>query len=288
MHITLGHDRRLRIAYGAKGDQQLNHHPVLRAWLDAQPPGHLSRGCERHAEMIVISDILHSQDVATGQSTSPEQARALFGNPIEFTPLRVRPGGSRPVIALSCHSCLSVFVHLGLFRPTITDHMDNLDISIMALDRPDFPDALRPLAPPGRLRPEHVSRRTGQVVPDPLWPHVLERPAALQEIARRYSHATQHGSRPGQRHRIDELNIRPSSRAVFPELADEFGRRRSERCYEIGLENGGEGIIVADEHGRVFLLDQAGEWYLGGDIDEALVTLFYGQEQRRIRDDGTW
>jgi hypothetical protein len=46
--------------------------------------------------------------------------------------------------------------------------------------------------------------------------------------------------------------------------------------------------MVGDEHGRVFLLDQAGEWFLGPSLDQALVTLYYGREQPRLLDDRTW
>jgi SUKH-3 immunity protein len=49
-----------------------------------------------------------------------------------------------------------------------------------------------------------------------------------------------------------------------------------------------EALMVGDEHGRVFLLDQAGEWFLGPSLDQALVTLYQGREQPRLRDDRTW
>lgn len=43
-----------------------------------------------------------------------------------------------------------------------------------------------------------------------------------------------------------------------------------------------------DEHGPVFALDQAGEWFLGDTIDAALTTLLLGRAPARVRDDGTW
>jgi hypothetical protein len=287
MHLMLGHDQRLRIAYGAKGDQELNHHPVVREWLDAQPPGHLCRGAERHAEMIAISDVLHAYDVTIGQTTTLEQAQRLFGNPIEFAPMRVRPGQRSQVTALPCYSCAAILVHLDLFRPQILEKMGHRMLVMSALDRPDFPAELRQLDPPPSLHTEHVSAQSGEVVRDPLPQKVEAAPAAVQEIARRYLNAGHEGSCTGQVHRVDSLWIRPSMQS-FQELADEFGRVMSLTATSIGVENGGEGVIVADERGRVFLLDQAGEWFLGDDIDEAMITLFLGREQRRIRDDGTW
>jgi YwqJ-like deaminase/SUKH-3 immunity protein len=288
VHLMLGHDRRLRIAHGAKGDQELNHHPVVRAWLDSIPPGHLCRGAERHAEMIIISDVLHSYDVTTGETTSLEQARRLFRNIIQFERIRVRPWQSPPVTSLSCYSCVEALIHVGLFLPEVLDNRGPRGGGwILALDRPDFPDALRRIEPPPQLYTEYVSRRTGEVVRDDVPPRLVAAPPAVQEIARKYNNGSQYGSRPGEVHRVDDLWIRPSMRPL-QELADEFGRDMSLTAVSIGVENDSDGLVVADERGWVFVVDQAGEWFLGADIDEAMVTLFYGREQRRVRDDRTW
>ena len=47
-------------------------------------------------------------------------------------------------------------------------------------------------------------------------------------------------------------------------------------------------MLAVDEQGRVFALDQAGEWFLGETLDEALVNLTIGGPAARVRDDGTW
>src|SRR4051812_36963282 len=52
-HLTL--DGHLFIARGAKGDQQIDHHPLVAAQLAALPPAETVRGTERHAELIVLS-----------------------------------------------------------------------------------------------------------------------------------------------------------------------------------------------------------------------------------------
>ena len=57
--------------------------------------------------------------------------------------------------------------------------------------------------------------------------------------------------------------------------------------FPIGTENG-DAILAVDERGRVFALDQAGEWFLGADIDAALTSLLPAGPAARIRDDGTW
>jgi hypothetical protein len=44
-----------------------------------------------------------------------------------------------------------------------------------------------------------------------------------------------------------------------------------------------------DSGGRVFGLDQGGEWFLGETLDAALVGLLTGDgPAERVRDDGTW
>ena len=57
--------------------------------------------------------------------------------------------------------------------------------------------------------------------------------------------------------------------------------------FPIGTEND-DAILAVDPGGRVFALDQAGEWFIGPDIDTALTNLLLGRAAPRIRDDGTW
>jgi hypothetical protein len=57
----------------------------------------------------------------------------------------------------------------------------------------------------------------------------------------------------------------------------------------IGVEHFGDTLLAMDERGRVFALDQAGEWFVGETFDEALVGLLTGDgPAARLRDDGTW
>jgi hypothetical protein len=167
------------------------------------------------------------------------------------------------------------------------DHQEFQQAVISGLDRPDFPAELRPLVGPRGLRTALIDRDTGRDFILTMYPNLLTRPPAIQDIAVRYRPSYQKGSRPGQVHRADAFTLWPGL-DVYPELAEDFGRYLGVSAYTIGDESLAESLIVADEHGRVFVLDQAGEWFLGADIDDALVTLFHGREQRRLRDDGTW
>jgi hypothetical protein len=69
-------------------------------------------------------------------------------------------------------------------------------------------------------------------------------------------------------------------------LAD-FARVLGSRLCPVGTE-GGDGILAIDERGRFFALDQAGEWYLGTGMADAVSTLVLGRAARRVRDDGTF
>jgi len=78
-HLTV--DGRVFRARGAKGDQQINHHPLIDGMFRAAAPhGELVRGCERHAELIVLSDALHEAERARSEPLTLETAReALRG-----------------------------------------------------------------------------------------------------------------------------------------------------------------------------------------------------------------
>ncbi|MFD0593560.1 SUKH-3 domain-containing protein [Catellatospora coxensis] len=74
--------------------------------------------------------------------------------------------------------------------------------------------------------------------------------------------------------------------ATADSLAD-FGRVIGARLAPIGAEQAGDAIIAVDENSRVWVLDQAGEWYAGPDLDTAFVVLLQGHPMPRVRDDGT-
>lgn len=83
--------------------------------------------------------------------------------------------------------------------------------------------------------------------------------------------------------------------ALDPELAlhtvsslANLGAALSTRLFPLGVEGEGCGILAVDETGRVFLLDHAGEWFLGGCTAEALVALVTGRLPALLREDGSW
>ncbi|MET8348926.1 SUKH-3 domain-containing protein [Micromonospora sp. NPDC005206] len=86
---------------------------------------------------------------------------------------------------------------------------------------------------------------------------------------------------------ISRFDIRPHTIAHTADTLADFGAVLGVRLFPIGTEQQ-DSILVVDEHGRVFALDQAGEWFLGDTIDAALTTLLLGRAPARVRDDGTW
>ncbi|GIJ24740.1 SUKH-3 domain-containing protein [Micromonospora lutea] len=82
---------------------------------------------------------------------------------------------------------------------------------------------------------------------------------------------------------LDPFLVRHSAETLA-ELAEAIGARLS----PLGEEGDGTGILAIDEHGRVFVLDHTGDWFLGADLDEALTTLVLGRRPARVRADGTW
>jgi hypothetical protein len=92
---------------------------------------------------------------------------------------------------------------------------------------------------------------------------------------------------PGQQVWISRFDVMPHLVAHNADTLADFAAVLGARLFPLGTENQ-ESIIAVDERGRVFALDQAGEWFLGDDIDAALTTLLLGRAPARVRDDGTW
>jgi len=67
-----------------------------------------------------------------------------------------------------------------------------------------------------------------------------------------------------------------------------FARLLHTTLTPVGDEGDGTGVLAIDGDGRVFVLDHAGEWFLGDTIEDALTTLVLGLQPPRVRRDGTW
>ncbi|MFK3980999.1 SUKH-3 domain-containing protein [Micromonospora sp. NPDC050397] len=295
-HLTVQHD--LHIGHAAKGDLRLRHHRLVRDHLDGLPAGHLVRGGDRHAELVVVSDVLHEYDRrrrATGQPPLTQRtARELFDS-ARLEVFRIREPGDPAGGATErpCDSCVRALVHFGL-----------LPWSYLA-----FVEEWRP-SPQPLPDPERFPAEVGYALVDGGWrPGFGDRLLATEAIAKVCAVAgRQHRHRgfeaaertltafpglvcgrrgPGERVWIRRFEINPSGAAHSVESLATFGALVGVRLFPIGTEDG-DSILAVDERGRIFALDEAGEWFLGADIDTALTNLLLGRPPARVRDDGTW
>ncbi|MFR9777393.1 SUKH-3 domain-containing protein [Micromonospora sp. MS34] len=295
-HLTI--DGRVHVAHGAKGEIELRHHPLVRSYLDGLPAGHLVRGGERHAEMIVVSDLLHEQDhLRAGSGLPPltlEEGRALLDRSrIEFFRIREAGDPAAGSADLPCDSCINFLVHFnalpwsdlayteewlseaqtypepGRFPQPVTDAL------VLAGWRPHFGDEVLAAA---SIR--EVTAVAGSAHSHPTFP------AAVSTLTSFPGLVTGRKG-PGQQVWISRFNIRPRQVAHTADTLADFGAVLGVRLFPLGTERG-DSIIAVDEQGRIFALDQAGEWFLGPDIDAALTTLLLGRAPAHVRNDGTW
>ncbi|WFE64064.1 SUKH-3 domain-containing protein [Micromonospora sp. WMMD714] len=292
-HLTV--EGRTYLGHGVKGEVALRHHPLVQAYLDELPPGHLVRGGGRHAEMVVVSDVLHEYDhrrAAAGQPplTMREARSLLLATGVDVFLVR-EPGdpfagpAERP-----CDSCLDFLVHFAV-----------VGWSELAFTRQWRPE---PAAAPV---PDRFVAEVAHALVDGGWEPDLG-DEALARMAILEAHETRHGhsdfpaaldtlshfpslesSRrgPGRQVWISRFSIDPVHAAYTVDTLADFGAVLGVRLFPIGAQHP-DGILAVDERGRVFALDQAGEWFLGDDIDAALTTLLLGLAPPRVRDDGTW
>ncbi|MEV0002328.1 SUKH-3 domain-containing protein [Micromonospora sp. NPDC050980] len=295
-HLTL--DGRLHVAQGAKGDVELHHHPLVRSYLDELPAGHLVRGGERHAEMIVVSDALHEHDHRRTADGLPPmtvaQARELLAaGRIEVFRSREAGDPAGGQANLPCDSCIAFLVRFAV--------LPRSDLAFVEQWRPES----RTLVQPGRF-PDEVAH----ALTDGGWQlSMFNEALALGAIAETREIAGQHHRHevfsaaeealtafpailsrrrgPGEQVWISRFSTNPLRVAHTADTLADFGAVLGARLFPLGSERQ-ESVLAVDEHGRVFALDQAGEWFLGADIDAALTTLLLGRAPARVRDDGSW
>ncbi|MEU4776788.1 SUKH-3 domain-containing protein [Micromonospora sp. NPDC023633] len=295
-HLTV--EGRLFRAQGAKGDVALNHHPLVRSYLDELPPGHLVRGGDRHAELIVVSDVLHDYDHRRATEGIAPLGMADAKDILQtarFEVYRVRePGDPNGGLAdRPCDSCVDMLVDFNVLpwsdraftMPWQPDpqpdpvpgrfHPDVAQALVAAGWRPHFGDEIVALS---AIR--DLSAVRGETSAHADFPAVLATLTAFPSLV---------GARrgPGEQVWISRFDIRPRQVAHTADTLADFAAVLGVRLFPIGTERQ-ESILAVDERGRVFALDQAGEWFLGEDIDAALTTLLLGRAPARVRDDGTW
>ncbi|MEV0325557.1 SUKH-3 domain-containing protein [Micromonospora echinospora] len=298
-HLTIG--GRTYVARGAKGDIALNHHPLVQGYLDSVPTGRLVRGVDRHAELIVISDALHGQDHRReSEGLHPldfEEQLALL-NSARLEVFRVREPGDPAAGPADevCDSCAT-----ALSRMRLLPWYDT--VWGVSEWRPEP----RPVPDPYRFPPEVGSAlasagwRDDSTVNEALAAGAIRETLDITGVGHRHTVfpaaeaaltafpallSKRRG--PGEQVWISHFSTNPLRGAHSAATLADFGSVLGMRLFPIGAERPPESILAVDELGRVFALDQAGEWFLGADIDAALTTLLLGRAPARVRDDGTW
>lgn len=290
-HLSV--DDRLFRAQGAKGDQVINHHPLVAAYLAAVEPAARVRGVERHAELIAVSDVLHEADRTRSQPITLAEARSRLID-ARFEAFLVReqgdPDGGRAV--RPCETCIGTLVDFALLPWS--------DLAYTA----EWRHGSDRIPVRGRF-PQEVARTLagggwvdlGPV--DVLGAAAIERAVAASGgrlrpfPAARRAVADFPGIRcarrgPGMRRAVRLLVLDPVLAAHTADVLDEFAEVIGLPLFPLGVE-GGDAVVAIDERGRVFVLDQAGEWFVGSTLDEALVGLLTGDgPAERVRDDGLW
>ncbi|TDB75804.1 SUKH-3 domain-containing protein [Micromonospora sp. KC723] len=295
-HLTV--EGRTYTAQGVKGDVELHHHRLVRAYLDALPPGHLVRGGDRHAELVVVSDVLHEYDhrrTAEGQAPmTAEEAKALLSNG-RFQIFQVREAGdpNGGEVRDACESCTTALVDFGVLPWG----------ELGGITEP--PAINRPVPVDGRFPPE-----VAQALADAGWDqnpvnwalaegaieetcevagrtHRHEPFSAAERVFLDFPAIVTFRRRPGTQVWVRQFDTNPTWAAHTADTLADFGSVLGVRLFPIGSERQ-DALLAVDEHGRIFALDQGGEWFLGEDIDAALTTLLLGLAPARVRDDGTW
>jgi hypothetical protein len=284
--LTVRHER--YVAHGAKGDLTLRHHPLVR--------GFLVRGGERHAELIVVSEVLYEYDqrrAAAGRPplTRPEAQELLGTAQLELFRIREPGDPAGGVTERPCESCVLALVHFGV-----------LPWSHLGFAEEWRPDP-QPAPVPGRFPAE-----VAHALVEGGWRPGPDDPALAREAIDRVCTAS--GGRlrsfpaaeatltafpglvcarrgAGREVWIRRFEIRPTAVAQSAASLTPLARLLGCQLFPIGTEDG-DSILAVDEQGRIFALDQAGEWFLGPNIDAALGTLLLGRAPGRVHDDGTW
>jgi SUKH-3 immunity protein of toxin-antitoxin system/YwqJ-like deaminase len=264
-------DGRLFRAQGAKADQKISHHPLVAGRLAAMPVASRVRGAERHAELIAASDALHEGGLRGGRLNAflvRDQGDPDAGAP-------VRP----------CETCLAVLVDLGLLPPSDLGYASAWQHGVDGSTGRFPSEVSRVLAGGGWLGVElpltsaieEAERLSGL----PAFPAARR---ALAEFA-----GVRCGRRgPGRRRAIRLLTFDPLPGARQHRALTEFAEVIGAAVFPLAVE-GGDALVVIDERSRVFVLDQAGDWFVGENLDQAVTGLLTGDGPAdRLHDDGSW
>ncbi|GAA0541969.1 hypothetical protein GCM10010172_24250 [Paractinoplanes ferrugineus] len=298
-HLTLG--GRLFRARGAKGDQELRHHPIVARLLGAVPRGGLVRGADRHAELLVVSDVLFEADRARtsgGQEplTLDEAGHLLQQGLFETFHIRESgdPLGGQP--AALCATCSDLLLALRVIAAEERTYVEAQRLTSGDDPVPGlFPAEVAWELAAGGWDLGTIEERAREGVETVVGIEITEGSeftmrlfdAARDAYVEFYRVAPRRNG-PGRAQRVREFAIGGGSIQHLADPLAEFGIILDAQVFPLGVEGADEAVLVIDDRGRVFALDQGGEWFIADTVHEALVALLTGRPAARVRNDGTW
>lgn len=256
--VSLGHvtiqaaDGRTWHQRSDNGDPVPEHHPLVAQWLADQDPTVVSRGAARHSHLFALSEAL--------LDVEPEVLRSAT-----FTHRK-----------RGCDTCLRAYVHFGLMPPAALTLCEPKEGSLVNNER--------------ARDPRFVPARWAEIALGMFDAPGLNRIApveAARTAIERYPVLASERRGPGRRCwvRPFTLGVTAELQAHAPALAA-YGEILDAALFPLGEEEGGN-VIAIDVHGRIFVIDEGGAWFIGADIDTAIGMLFEGHEALRVRSDGT-
>lgn len=243
-------------------------HPVVAARLAAIPLRARVRGAERHAELVAFGRALEAADaVRAGTGHAPITSADLDGRHVRtsVTVHRVRdPGDPRTGgTGDACPTCARV---LGAPK---REESPSLAGRIAARARMHVRSA-----EPAAVVINQVAAVAG------VGARSEPSPAAVEAIER-YLGKRWTIDAPGRVVRRSRFAIDPLAVADSADTLARVGARLGAPLFPLGPA-GLEGILAIAPDGRVVLIDESGEWLLGGGIRQALDTLMLGRAAPRV------
>lgn len=279
-------------AASARGDAEPVHHPLVSGWLAAQPAGQVVRGAHRHADLILLSEVFRHAERA-GLTEARQVWDWLFDpRPMSYV-LTTRTPRGHTLHQACCPTCQDAWRFFGSRLPAWAWLTPREGPLVPPPEPGRFPphveDVIVRAGWDGKAAPPavRVPRTLGYLIEDLGGPLDAAATEAAAAVIARAGVLVVADTGPGARCRRNAFFIGITDKGLVP-MMEAFGRRLGVPVFPVGQAHDcGGGTIAVAADGRLFLIDQAGDWYLGDDIDEALVLLVEGRMPARLREDGS-
>jgi hypothetical protein len=284
-------------ARSVPGDAAPYHHRLVVDFMhNVLAPEFRVRGYERCSEAAVISDALYAADIRSrvrgGPPITLEEARAGLFAGAEIITYRRREfadplGGEDAPHCLSC-TLLARHFGLALADPRPLDGPALTASSATGRFAPEVADVLRAAGwIPGSSTDAAAAVDFVRTHADPDAEPIEPFDAATAVIAE-FGGLSVEQDGPGIDVRRRSFSIDPTRAYATGDTLAELGKRLDSRLFPIGTDGNQDSILAVDETGRVYAVDHAGVWFLGGTIDAALVMLVTGGQPLRLDSRGKW